>query len=801
MSVELQPHELRSGDGSRADPFAMLVSAAPALTVDEAQRVAEREFGMRGEARLLTSERDQNFLLRIEDGREFILKIANAAEDTAITAFQTGALEHLARHAPQIPVPRIVPTRSGTSSVRVEATAGQTHVVRLLTFLHGTPWRTVETSGSLRRALGGLLARLDRGLRGYFHPAAGYELAWDLKRAARLRELLPAITDPGRRLLVKERLDRFDRFIAPQMGGLRAQVIYNDLNPSNVFVDPEQPTRICGVIDFGDLVHAPLVSDVAVAASYHVADGPDALAAVAEFVGAFHAETPLDIDEVELLPDLIATRLLATVTLTEWRAGLHPENRDYILRNNSAAWRMLEQLGSLSHADLIEYLLDARQLCWRAPSQSTAARARDTDLIARRSRLMGPAYRLFYDEPIHVVCGRGVWLYGADGRRYLDVYNNVPHVGHCHPRVTAALSAQARLLNTHTRYLHETVLDYAERLVATFPAPLESAMLTCTGSEANELALRIARAATGARGIIATEYAYHGNTSAIAALGTNYYPSAETPSAHVRTVPAPDAFRRRYNLDNDALAEAYANCVAEAIESLAADGIRLAALIVDPLFTSDGIVRAPSGFLARAARHVRNAGGLLIADEVQSGLGRTGSHFWGFEAHGVVPDIATMGKPLGNGHPLAAVVTSRELLDRFAATTRYFNTFGGNPVSSAVGLAVLEVMEEERLQQNARDVGAYLCAGLETLARHHTLIGDVRGAGLFVGAELVLDRRTLEPATSETRRVVNGLKDRGILTNSIGPHANVLKLRPPMVFRRDHADQLLETLAEVLARL
>jgi 4-aminobutyrate aminotransferase-like enzyme/Ser/Thr protein kinase RdoA (MazF antagonist) len=779
----------------------MLVSPAPAFTVDEAQRIAASEFGIRGEARLLTSERDQNFFLRSEDEREFVIKIANAAEDPAITAFQTGALEHLARHAPQLPLPRIAPACNGASSVRVETAAGHAHVVRLLTFLRGTPWRSVETSGSLRRALGGLLAQLDRGLRGYFHPAAGYELAWDLKRAARLRELLPNITDPARRLLARARLDRFDDLVAPRLGGLRAQVIYNDLNPSNVLVDPEHPTRICGVIDFGDLVHGPLASDVAVAASYHVAEGPAALAAASEFVAAFHAQTPLDFDEVALLPDLIVARLLATVTLTEWRAALHPGNRDYILRNNPAAWRMLEQLEGVSHASLVARMLDACQLCPRAPLQSSTARGRPADLLARRARLLGPAYRLFYDEPIHVVRGEGVYLYDAEGRRYLDVYNNVPHVGHCHPRVVAALSGQARLLNTHTRYLHERVLDYVERLVATFPSPLGSAMLTCSGSEANELALRIARAATGGRGIIATDYAYHGNTSAIAELSATYYPSAEGPGAHVRTVPAPDVFRRRYELEGDALATAYARCIEEAIESLVAAGIPLAAFIVDPLFTSDGIVSAPSGYLARAASLVHAAGGLVIADEVQSGLGRLGRHFWGFEAHGLVPDIATMGKPLGNGHPLAAVVTRHELLERFGATTRYFNTFGGNPVSSAVGLAVLEVIAEEHLQQNAQDVGTYLRTGLQGLARRHPLIGDVRGSGLFVGAELVLDRSTLEPATRETRRVVNALKDRGVLTNSIGPHANVLKLRPPMVFRRDHVDQLLDTLDETLAHL
>jgi len=429
----------------------------------------------------------------------------------------------------------------------------------------------------------------------------------------------------------------------------------------------------------------------------------------------------------------------------------------------------------------------------KRPGSSSAETAR---LLARRKRLLGPAYRLFYREPLHIVRGEGVWLIDADGRRYLDMYNNVPHVGHCNPHVVDALTRQMSTLNTHTRYLHGNVIDYADRLLARMPAALDVAMFSCTGSEANELALRIARAATGNIGVIATEFSYHGNTQATAAISTEDTPESERPP-WVVAVPAPDLYRGQHR-GEDAAAR-YADCLQDAIATLGSRGIAPAAFIVDTIISSSGVVAPPPGYLARAAAIVREAGGLFIADEVQPGLGRTGRHFWGFEAEGLVPDIVTMGKPMGNGHPLAATVVQRALAERFASKTSYFNTFGGNPVSAAAGLAVLDVLERDDLQQNALDVGEHLKAGLGRLAGRYPSIGDIRGHGLFLAVELVEDSDARTPATRLAADVVENLRDRGILTNTIGPDANILKLRPPMVFRREHADLFLEQLDEVLA--
>lgn len=421
-------------------------------------------------------------------------------------------------------------------------------------------------------------------------------------------------------------------------------------------------------------------------------------------------------------------------------------------------------------------------------------------LLERRYRVLGRNSPLFYDKPLHLVRGEGVWLYDADGRRYLDAYNNVPNVGHCHPRVVAALSGQAATLNIHTRYLNEHVVAYAERLTGLFDAQLSMAMFVCSGSEANELALRIARDCSGGEGIISTAWAYHGNTAAVMQISSLFTPESKR-GPHVRTVPVMDPYRDRAGRSDEELASAYADDVKRAIDSFAASGVRFAGLLFCTAFSSEGLPTLPAGFMAKALAHVHAAGGYFIADEVQAGFGRLGSHMWGHQKLGVVPDIVTMGKPMGNGHPLAGVVARRDLVNAFTSRNMYFNTFGGNPVSAAVGMAVLDVIEDEQLLQNAVTVGEYTLARLKELANRHTLIGDVRGAGLFFAVELVLDRHAKTPATAQTKRLVNLMRERGVLISRIGIHDNILKIRPPMPFSKQNADLLVDTLNQALAAL
>ena len=424
----------------------------------------------------------------------------------------------------------------------------------------------------------------------------------------------------------------------------------------------------------------------------------------------------------------------------------------------------------------------------------------DDSLLERRYRVLGRNSPLFYDKPLHPVRGEGVWLFDSDGRRYLDAYNNVPHVGHCHPRVVAALSAQAAALNIHTRYLDENVVVYAERLTALFDAQLPMAMFCCTGSEANELALRIARDCSGGEGIISTAWAYHGNTAAVMQVSSLFTPENKR-GPHIRTVPVMDPYRDRAGRTDDELATAYAGDVKRAIDSFSAAGVRFAGLLFCTAFSSEGLPTVPAGFMAKALAHVHAAGGYFIADEVQAGFGRLGTHMWGHQKLGVIPDIVTMGKPMGNGHPLAGVVARRDLVDGFTGRNMYFNTFGGNPVSAAVGMAVLDVIEEEHLVENARTVGNYTLARLAKLAQRHELIGDVRGSGLFFAVELVSDRKAKTPATAQTKRLVNLMRERGVLISRIGTQDNILKIRPSMQFSKENADLLVDTLDQVMASL
>lgn len=414
-------------------------------------------------------------------------------------------------------------------------------------------------------------------------------------------------------------------------------------------------------------------------------------------------------------------------------------------------------------------------------------------MVERRERLLGPAYRLFYQRPVHVVRGQGVWLYGPNGERYLDVYNNVACVGHSHPYVLERLAKQASVLNTHTRYLNDTVLDYAEALLENFPAALSNVMFTCTGSEANDLALRVARSVTGGSGIIVTAFAYHGVTAATAALSPSLG-DAFGQGPDIRTVQAPLAT----TVSLPEVGRSFAADVAAALADMKAKGVRPAAILFDTIFSSDGLRVDPPGFLAEAIGLVRQAGGLFIADEVQPGFGRTGTHMWGFQRHGVIPDIVSLGKPMGNGHPVAGIVARPELLSEFGRSVRYFNTFGGNPVSAAAGHAVLEVIHREGLLANASLVGAYLVDGLVSLRGRYDIIGDIRGAGLFIGVDIVRDGK---PAPDATVWIVNQLRERHILISASGPNANVLKIRPPLPFSHEHADMFLAQLDEVLAGL
>ena len=423
------------------------------------------------------------------------------------------------------------------------------------------------------------------------------------------------------------------------------------------------------------------------------------------------------------------------------------------------------------------------------------------EILESRERHIGPSLSVSYRRPLTIIRGWKQFLYDEQGFRYLDAVNNVAHVGHGHPRVVQAIREQAAVLNTNTRYLHERLVEYAERLTATLPGPLSVCYFVNSGSEANELAVRLARAATGRQGMVVVDAGYHGNTTTLVDASPYKHdgPGGTGAPPWVRKIPMPDVYRGVFREDDPHPGRRYADAVSGAIDALAASGRPVGAFLGESLLSCGGQIVLPAGFLSASYEQIRMAGGVCIADEVQVGMGRVGTHFWGFETQGVVPDIVTMGKPIGNGHPIGAVVTTPEIARAFANGMEYFNTFGGNPVACAAGLAVLRVMEDERLQENARTVGAHLLDGLRELVSRHPVAGDARGLGLFLGLELVRDRATREPAGDEAAYVVNRMRDHGILLSTDGPSHNVLKVKPPLCFTRGDADHLVETLDLVLS--
>ncbi len=443
--------------------------------------------------------------------------------------------------------------------------------------------------------------------------------------------------------------------------------------------------------------------------------------------------------------------------------------------------------------DKISNILDHNAFNFSS-SDSDQLNTATSKMIKRRLETVGPTSMLFYQEPLHIVRGKGVWLYDNQGKQYLDVYNNVPSIGHCHPKVVDAISTQLRKLNIHSRYLHENIHIYAQRLLATMPQQLERLVMTCTGSESNDLALRLARTYSKRQGIIVTQAAYHGNTSAVTEVSPSALKRGKIPD-YVVTI-AID------NLGEDpAIAsEAFYQSVKNAIEQLDKRGFGCAALLVDTIFSSDGVYSDPKGFLKKAVEWVQKQGGLFIADEVQPGFGRTGDGMWGFERHNVIPDIVTMGKPMGNGYPMSGVASRLDLLDAVMENAGYFNTFGGSAVAAAAGIAVLDVIQNEGVIQRAKSVGRYLKSGLQELQQSYPCIADVRGVGLFLGVEFCTDGDLTRPDTQFTNTLINLLKEDNILIGAAGKHGNSLKIRPPLCFNKTHAKLFLKSMHRILKK-
>jgi 4-aminobutyrate aminotransferase-like enzyme/Ser/Thr protein kinase RdoA (MazF antagonist) len=763
-----------------------LRTSPPVFTEAQVERIARDTYGLAVSVRSLPGERDRNFHLHTADRRDFVLKILDFNSSPEATDCQLRVLAHLAEQDPALPVPRVYPTALGGDIGTVVGREG-TYATCLMGYLPGELLASRPPDASLLQSLGDTLARLDAALQGFFHPGLGLRLAWDVRRLPELAEHAADIESPSLRRSVQNAAAALKERL-PALRGLRSQAIHGDCHAHNVLIDAGSQ-GISGILDFGDMVHAPRLLEPAVAMSELLAEQRVALELVPRLLAGYARRTPLERAELELLYDVILARHSTTILIHAWRA-----------RHDAEGARVLE--GSIaptarSMARLEEVGREALTESWRRALEGDGGPLHEPVALARRHRLLGAGAELFYERPLHIVRGSGVWLYDARGRAYLDVYNNVPHVGHTHPKVVAAIQAQTALLATHTRYLHARILEYAERLTATMPPHLDACMFVNSGSEANDVAWRLARFATGRDGGIVMEHAYHGITDAVAALT----PSTGQPrEARVVTLAAPPRGLTRHDeLPRESL-EAAERDVDRAVAVLAERGHAPAAFFVDTAITSSGIFDPPPLWSAGVRSRLREAGALIVADEVQYGLGRCGSHRWGFERRGLEPDIVTLGKPVANGYPMGVVVARRDLIEAFQKKFGFFSTFGGNAVAASAALAVLAVLEEEGLQANAAETGRYLRDKLGALAHRHACLGAVRGTGLLLGLE-VRESAAGTPRQSAKRMINRLAAEAGVLIGYEGPGADILKLRPPMPFRPEHADRLVEALEEAAGAL
>jgi 4-aminobutyrate aminotransferase-like enzyme/Ser/Thr protein kinase RdoA (MazF antagonist) len=772
-----------------------LRTAPPSLRLAEAERIARDLYGLAVSVSALPGERDCNFRLRTAEApgaaapgatagpREFVLKIGLGADADGCDCL-VSVLDHLAEQDSTLAVPRLFPTQRGEAVGRVERD-GVDYTTCLVSFLPGRLFAESSPGGTgLLRNMGAALARVDRALQGFFHPSLNRRLAWDVRRLPELAEFSSYIESAASRAAVEQVSAAF-RACLPRLRGLRSQAIHGDCHAANLLVDGES---VCGILDFGDMIHAPVILEPAVAMSELLIAAVAPVSSTGAVLQGYALGQTLQRDEIELLFDIITARHAVTLLVHAWRRRHDPDGA-----------RLLE-LAAVNSARSLEELLDAGAdeltRAWHAaagtatPAAGIGPAAAPAAHLARRHRLLGAGAELFYEKPLHLVRGAGVWLYDAQGRAYLDVYNNVPHVGHAHPTVVAAIQGQTALLATHTRYLHENILDYAEQLTGRLPAHLDACLFVNSGSEANDVAWRMAQMASGNRGGLVMQHAYHGITEAAAALTLSAGKAGDP--RMVAIAPPPPGLRA---VDECSAAElsAAAQDADRAIATLAERGLAPAAFFIDTAITSSGIFDPPAAWAAAVTARMRAAGSLLVADEVQYGLGRSGSHFWGFERRGLEPDIVTLGKPVGNGYPMGVVVANRAMIEAFQAEFGFFSTFGGNAVAAAAGLAVLAVLDQERLMANAAATGEYVRTKLQSLADRHECLGEVRGSGLLLGLDVL--GRDRAPSKAHARHIVNALASRyGVLIGYEGPHANILKLRPPMPFSREHADLLIQAI-------
>ncbi len=740
----------------------------------------------------LTGEYELNYLLTANDGKKYIFKIAADKDGYDFFDAQVKIVNHLSASAVADKFNKYVLNIEGKELTPIKA-EGKNYYLRLLSFLEGDFWVDVkEHPDELLLNLGNFLGEMDNALKDFKHPAMHRRYVWDISTATDANAKVQYIKNHERRRIAAYFLLQFETEALPVLSSLRHAYTHNDANDYNVLV---QGDKVSGLIDFGDMVYTALINNLAVACTYAMLNHNNPLHAASLVVKGYHETYPLKEQEFDLLYYLIAARLCISVTQSAYNAFIATGNEHHFI-SEKPAWELLYKLIRINP-------IKAQNNFRKACGFEGLINDDYNDILQQRKKYIGRNLSVSYKKHLKIVRGALQYLYDDKGNTYIDCVNNVSHVGHCHSTVVKAMQKQIATLNTNTRYLNDNIVTYAKALTARLPAKLQVCYFTNSGSEANDLAIRISRHFTKQQDVIVLDHAYHGTSTAAIEMSPYKFDGkggfGKKPYIHKAI--NPDLYRGVYKYGDANAGRKYAADVERIITELKKEGKTPAAFICETLLGVGGQIPLPPHYLQEVYKHIRAAGGICIADEVQVGFGRLGDTFWGFELQEAEPDIVVLGKPIGNGHPLAAVVATNEIADAFNNGMEYFNTYGGNPVSMATGLAVLDVIKEEELQQHALKVGNQLLDGLKQLMHKHPIIGDVRGHGLFIGAEMVRDRNTLEPAVHEIDIVIERMKDRGFLLSTDGPLHNVLKIKPPLVFSLENAEELVKNLDEALCEL
>lgn len=696
-------------------------------------------------------------------------------------------LLHLQQNEDQY-FPRPLPFRNG-SFIRILELEGQQTICRMLTFLSGNLMGDFSPSELCIQNLGRFLAELDiklKSIKSNTLKARRWE--WDNQYLHLNKKFLDDIPDPHKRNIVRYFMLQFEENVSPHTEGLRKQVIHNDANEWNLLL---QGDDITGLFDFGDLAHSFLINELAVAITYICYDKPDPLKWSSIFLESYHEVYPLEPLEIKVLYYLIAARLCISVCNSAHARKENPANT-YATASEENAWSMLLNWLAISP-------IGAENIFRKAIGLQPLHKPDVKEQLQKRHRSIHPILSVSYKQPLMVTKSAFQYMYDASGNAILDAYNNIPHVGHSHPKVVDAAQRQIAKLNTNTRYLYDLLPAYAEKLLAKFPDTLNKVFFVNSGSAASDLAIRMAQTCTGKQNILVMEHGYHGNTQTSIDISDYKFSNSKGSGqkSHILKTTIPDTYRGKYRVDDGSAGKLYAR---EAIESISNANKTIAAFISEPIVGCGGQVPLAKGYLKEVYPAIRAQGGVCISDEVQTGFGRLGDVFWGFEAQEVTPDIVILGKPIANGHPMGAVVCTNEIADSFGHGVEFFSSFGGNPVSCAIALAVLEVIEEESLQQNAKEVGDYYLSLFRDLKEKYSCIGDVRGSGLFIGIDIVKPG-TKDPDGELAAHIKNELRNNHILISTDGPYDSVLKSKPPLCFTKDNAKTVVDEVSKILEKL